>query len=66
MALISKGSIRIIDGKAYVHPLTLKDIEFLLELLAQTQFQGMDVQKVFVIAHKLQKEYTSIKKLSQK
>ncbi len=62
MALISKGSIRIIDGKAYVHPLTLKDIEFLLELLAQTQFQGMEVQKVFVLAHKLQEEYKFIKK----
>ena len=62
MAIISKGGINIIDKKAYVHPLSLKDIEFLLELLAQTQFQGIEVQEVFVIAHKLQEEYTSIKK----
>ena len=62
MPLNAKGGVNIIDKKAYIHPLSLKDIEFLLELLAQTQFQGMDVQKVFVIAHKLQEEYTSIKK----
>ena len=65
MALISKGGINIIDEKAYVHPLTIKDIEFLLELLAQTKFQGMEVQKVFVIAHKLQEEYKLIKKYSK-
>ena len=65
MALISKGGVHIIDKKAYVHPLSLKDIEFLLELLAQTQFQGIEVQEVFVIAHKLQEEYKLIKKYSK-
>ena len=65
MAINAKGGITVISGKAYVHPLTLKDIEFLLELLAQTQFQGLEVQKVFVIAHKLQEEYKLIKKYSK-
>ena len=65
MPLNAKGGVTIIDKKAYVHPLSLKDIEFLLELLAQTQFQGMEVQTVFVIAHKLQEEYKLIKKYSK-
>ena len=29
MAIISKQSIKIVEGKAYVHPLTLPEIEFL-------------------------------------
>ena len=35
MALIAKGGVKVVEGKAYIHPLTLPEIEFLLNLLSQ-------------------------------
>ena len=32
MGLITKGGINIIDKEAYVHPLELEDLEFLIKI----------------------------------
>ena len=34
MAINAKGGIKIIEGKAYVHPLTIPELEFLLKIVA--------------------------------
>ena len=34
MAFTSKGGVKIIEGKAYVHPLTIPELEFLLTIVA--------------------------------
>jgi len=60
MAIISKSSIKIVEGKAYVHPLTLPEIEFLLNLLANTEHKGSELQKVMQVTYKLREEYKLI------
>ena len=61
MALISKGGIKIVEGKAYVHPLTLPELEFLLEMVANAGHKLEDVQKVLQVTQKLRNEYKLIK-----
>ena len=46
MALNAKGGVKIIEGKAYIHPLSIQEIEFLLNLLANTEHKGSELQKV--------------------
>ena len=60
MALNAKGGIKIIEGKAYVHPLSIPEIEFLLNLLANSEHKGSDLQKVMQVTHKLRDEYKLI------
>ena len=64
MALISKGGVKIIEGKAYVHPLTIPELEFLLEILAETKYKLEDVPKILQVTKKLQSEYKLVKKHS--
>jgi len=40
MAINAKGGIKIVEGKAYVHPLSLLEIEFVLTLLAETEHKS--------------------------
>ena len=61
MALISKGGIKIIEGKAFVHPLTIPELEFLLEMIANAGHKLEDVQKVLQVTQKLRNEYKLIK-----
>ena len=61
MALISKGGIKIVEGKAYVHPLTIPELEFLLEIVSNAGHKLEDVQKVLQITQKLRNEYKLIK-----
>lgn len=65
MAIISKHSIKIVEGKAYVHPLTLPEIEFLLTLLAESNWKGTEITKVLHVTKKLQSEYKLIKEHSK-
>jgi hypothetical protein len=65
MAIISKRSIKIVEGKAYVHPLTLPEIEFLLTILAETKYKLEDVPKILQVTKKLQSEYKLIKEHSK-
>ena len=38
----AKGGVRVVDGKAYVHPLTLPELEFLLEILTEAKYKLED------------------------
>jgi hypothetical protein len=62
MALISKGGVKIVEGKAYVHPLTIPELEFLLKIVADAGHKLEDVQKVLQVTRKLQAEYKLLKK----
>tara|TARA_Y100000310_G_scaffold66333_1_gene61693 strand:- start:99 stop:296 length:198 start_codon:yes stop_codon:yes gene_type:complete len=65
MSINSKTGIKILDGKAYVHPLTQKELEFLLEILAETKYKLEDVPKILQVTKKLQSEYKLVKKHSK-
>jgi|TARA_R110000824_G_scaffold354573_1_gene541694 hypothetical protein len=64
MAIISKRSIKIVEGKAYVHPLTIPELEFLLKMVAEAGHKLEDIPKVLEITKKLQSEYKLIKEHS--
>ena len=61
MALVSKGGVKIVEGKAYVHPLTIPELEFLLEIVSNAGHKLEDVQKVLQVTRKLREEYKLIK-----
>ena len=61
MALISKGGIKIVEGKAYVHPLTIPELVFLLTIVADAGHKMEDVPKVLQVTKKLREEYKLIK-----
>jgi len=61
MALKVKGGVKIIEGKAYVHPLTIPELEFLLKIVADAGHKLEDVQKVLQVTQKLRNEYKLIK-----
>ena len=61
MAFTSKGGVKIIEGKAYVHPLTIPELEFLLTIVADAGHKLEDVPKVLQVTKKLQAEYKLIK-----
>ena len=57
MAINVKGRVKIIEGKAYVHPLTIPELEFLLTIVADAGHKIEDVQKVLQVTQKLRNEY---------
>ena len=61
MGLTVKGGIKIIEGKAYVHPLSFQEIEFLLEIVANAGHKLVEVQKVLYVTRKIQEEYKLMK-----
>ena len=61
MGLTVKGGIKIIEGKAFVHPLSFQEIEFLLEIVANAGHKLVEVQKVLYVTRKLQEEYKLMK-----
>ena len=62
MALNVKGGVKIVKGKAYIHPLSFQEIEFLLEIVANAGHKISEVQKVLHVTRKLQEEYKLMKK----
>ena len=46
MAINAKGGVKIIGKEAYVHPLTIPELEFLLEIVSNAGHKLEDVQKV--------------------
>ena len=60
MALKTKGGINIVGKKAYVHPLELEDLEFLIKMIANTSHKGSDIGMVIKVTEKLKKEYDEI------
>ena len=65
MAINAKGGIKIVEGKAFVHPLTLPELEFLLQMVADTGHKLEDIPKVLEVTKKLQSEYKLIKEHSK-
>ena len=57
MALKVKGGVKIVEGKAYVHPLSIQELEFLMTVLANTEHKGKDIPKVLQVTQKLRNEY---------
>ena len=64
MAINVKGRVKVLDGKAFIHPLTLHEIGFLLEILAETKYKLEDVPKILQVTKKLQSEYKLVKEHS--
>ena len=62
----AKGGVKVLDGKGYIHPLTLEELEFLLEILAETKYKLEDVPKILQVTKKLQSEYKSVIEHSNK
>ena len=61
----AKGGVKIVGKEAYVHPLTLPELEFLLEVLAETKYKLEDVPKILQVTKKLQSEYKLVKEHSK-
>jgi hypothetical protein len=61
MAINVKGRVNIVEGKAYVHPLTIPELEFLLKIVADAGHKLEDVPKVLQVTKKLREEYKLIK-----
>jgi len=61
MAINVKGRVKIVEGKAYVHPLTIPELEFLLKIVADAGHKIEDVPKVLQVTKKLREEYKLIK-----
>ena len=66
MGLITKGGINIIDKEAYVHPLELEDLEFLIKMIANTNHKGSDIGMVIKVTEKLKKEYDELVRIYTK
>ena len=61
----AKGGVKVLGGKGYIHPLTLEELEFLLEILAETKYKLEDVPKILQVTKKLQSEYKLVNKHSK-
>ena len=61
----AKGGVKIVGKEAYVHPLTLPELKFLLEILAETKYKLEDVPKILQVTKKLQSEYKLVKEHSK-
>ena len=61
MAITAKGGVKIIGKEAYVHPLTIPELEFLLTIVADAGHKMEDVPKVLQVTKKLQAEYKLVK-----
>ena len=57
MAFNVKNGIKIIEGKAYVHPFTEADLVNLQALLSNIQVGGDDIQILLDLQEKVNKEY---------
>ena len=65
MALISKGGVKVLGGKGYIHPLTIKELEFLLGILAEAKYKLEEVPRILEVTKKLQSEYKLLKEHSK-
>ncbi len=56
-----KGGVKIVEGKAFIHPLSDQEIEFLLEIIANAGHKIEDMPKVMQVTKKLRNEYKLIR-----
>ena len=57
MGINAKSGVRIVSDEAFIHPLNLEDIEFLIKMIANSNHRGSDIGKVVEVTEKLRKEY---------
>ena len=62
MPVNAKKGIKIVEGKAYRHPLTVPELEFLLEIISNARYKLDEVNKILQVTRKLQAEYKLLKK----
>lgn len=60
MGINAKNGIKIVGENAYIHPLSLEEIEFVLGVLANADHKGFDAMKVAQVAQKLQEDRKSV------
>ena len=60
----AKGGVKVLGGKGYIHPLTLSELRFLLEILANARYKLEEVPKILGLTKKLQSEYKLVKEHS--
>ena len=61
MAITAKGGVKIIGKEAYVHPLTIPELEFLLTILSEAKYKLEEVPRILEVTKKLQSEYKLLK-----
>lgn len=67
MAFNANGGIKVVrEGKGFVHPLTIEELEFLLNILADAKYKLEEVPRILDITKKLQSEYKLLKEHSKK
>jgi len=64
MAINVNGKFRI-GGVEHHHPLTSAEIEFVLRVLSNMQFQGNMLNDLINVTVKLQQEYETVKHLEE-
>ena len=65
MAFNANGGIKVVrEGKGFVHPFTIEELEFLLNILADAKYKLEEVPKILGLTKKLQSEYKLIKEHS--
>ena len=57
MGINAKNGVTIVKGEAFIHPLSLEDLEFLIKMIAKSNHRGSDLGKVMEVTEKLRKEY---------
>lgn len=62
MALNVRNGIKVVDGKAYIHPLTLIEIESLIAFLSNINVSGTDAEILVNLKNKLKQEHSLLKK----
>ena len=62
MPVNAKKGVKIVKGKAYRHPLTVPELEFLLEIISNARYKLDEVNKILQVTRKLQAEYKLLKK----
>ena len=62
MAINVKGRVKILDGKAYRHPLTISELEFVMNLIANGSHKIEDMPRILEVTKRLQDEYKLLRK----
>lgn len=65
MGINFKNGVKIVEGKAYVHPFSKSDLENMMALLSNIEVKGSDVQILMDLKAKISKEYQLLQQHSQ-
>lgn len=65
MGINFKNGVKIVEGKAFVHPFSQGDLENMMALLSNIEVKGSDVQILMDLKAKISKEYQLLKEHTQ-